>query len=686
MKLNFYSDKVFSISILLAISLSTTEVPLWISVISFILVTWRFLYEKYNLPKISPKFSSLIGLLVFAIVYLEYRSIFGQEESTSVLLGLTSVTILNYEKNRDKFLLTLLGFFLICIKSFFSIELMWIPIGLISFTGIWYSLLSKTKSDKYKLLFKIWLRSLPLLAVLFLAFPRFVIFQKERVRKYYNKSGFSESLNPGQVSELAMQNQTVFRVQFDVDTKISKPQFSIKTQDLYWRGSILTLAHGLSWTKDISRIKKVPPKSFTSTDNVIPIKYSVVLDTLNIRNIFPLDTPVQILSSSIPIQPLVNHLYILAETPDPQVHFEALSLLPQQDFSLASLYSDENNLEINNLADPYSEEYSYYTKVPALPEKSQKLVESINQRFSTPEEKLLAVIHFFKDSDLIYTLKPGFYKNNIDDFLFDRKKGFCEHFTAAFSTLTRALGIPSRVIVGYHGGQYNSFGNFWTVSQKDAHAWTEVYLNGSWQRIDPTSLVAPLRLSIGGYEFFSLSEEEQILFAKQTEFTKKTSFFNIFDDVTNLFEDINYRWTLMLLNFDLQFQMQFLKQFKGHWSVAVIFALLILSFIFFNRQKTKKSLLSNKHLMYDFIIEIENWARQNDIPIKTSHSPLDSLRIIALQYPDLQNILTQVSHTYENVVYKNTPIHNEDSAAVNALKKQWQLALKSINASSSSLN
>jgi hypothetical protein len=84
----------------------------------------------------------------------------------------------------------------------------------------------------------------------------------------------------------------------------------------------------------------------------------------------------------------------------------------------------------------------------------------------------------------------------VDEFLFETRTGYCEHFASAFAFLMRAAGIPSRIVGGYLGGEYNEFGGYWTVRQADAHAWVEVWLpQTGWMRVDPTLAVAPERLT-----------------------------------------------------------------------------------------------------------------------------------------------------------------------------------------------
>jgi hypothetical protein len=107
-----------------------------------------------------------------------------------------------------------------------------------------------------------------------------------------------------------------------------------------------------------------------------------------------------------------------------------------------------------------------------------------------------AVLTKFNREKFFYTLQPPSLGDHpADEFLFDTKKGFCEHFASAFTVLVRAAGIPARVVTGYQGGEYNEMGEYLLVRQSDAHAWSEVWLEGQgWVRVDPTAAVAPERI------------------------------------------------------------------------------------------------------------------------------------------------------------------------------------------------
>ncbi len=98
-----------------------------------------------------------------------------------------------------------------------------------------------------------------------------------------------------------------------------------------------------------------------------------------------------------------------------------------------------------------------------------------------------------------YTLEPPrLAEHPVDEFLFDTKKGFCEHYAGSFVFLMRAAGIPARVVTGYQGGEVNPITRQLVVRQSEAHAWAEVWFDElGWVRADPTFAVSPLRINRG---------------------------------------------------------------------------------------------------------------------------------------------------------------------------------------------
>jgi hypothetical protein len=131
--------------------------------------------------------------------------------------------------------------------------------------------------------------------------------------------------------------------------------------------------------------------------------------------------------------------------------------------------------------------------------RSVALAEELRQAAPSDADFVQAVLARFREEAFVYTLQPPLLGGGhpVDEFLFRTRRGFCEHYASAFTLLARAAGIPARVVTGYLGGEMNPFSDRLVVRQSDAHAWSEVWLEGrGWTRVDPTAAVAPERIEL----------------------------------------------------------------------------------------------------------------------------------------------------------------------------------------------
>ncbi|MBA4742438.1 MAG: transglutaminase domain-containing protein [Azoarcus sp.] len=114
-------------------------------------------------------------------------------------------------------------------------------------------------------------------------------------------------------------------------------------------------------------------------------------------------------------------------------------------------------------------------------------------------QSLERVLAWFSTNALTYTLAPPLLEDDpVDEFLFDARRGFCEHFSSAFVFMMRTAGVPARVVTGYQGGSVNRVDGTLVVRQSDAHAWAETWLpERGWVRVDPTALSVPSRIESG---------------------------------------------------------------------------------------------------------------------------------------------------------------------------------------------
>jgi hypothetical protein len=143
---------------------------------------------------------------------------------------------------------------------------------------------------------------------------------------------------------------------------------------------------------------------------------------------------------------------------------------------------------------------SWYQRLPdASNPRTQAIAKQMRGAAGSDKDYIEAVLSKFNEEEYFYTLQPPpLGSHSVDRFLFDTRRGFCEHYASAFAVMMRAADVPTRIVLGYQGGEINPIGGHMIVRQSDAHAWNEVWLEGhGWYRIDPTAAVAPERIDFG---------------------------------------------------------------------------------------------------------------------------------------------------------------------------------------------
>ena len=182
------------------------------------------------------------------------------------------------------------------------------------------------------------------------------------------------------------------------------------------------------------------------------------------------------------------------------------------------------------------------------------------------------MLDWFRNEPFVYTLAPPPLEGDIvDDFLFDTRRGFCEHYAGAFVVLLRAAGIPSRVVTGYQGGEINPTGDYMIVRDSDAHAWAEALLDGVWQRFDPTAAVAPSRIESGLGA--ALPQEEPVPYLARLDMTW----------LKNLrlhWDAVNYQWQRGVVGFNVQRQHDVLRDLglerATPWQIVALVAAMVI--------------------------------------------------------------------------------------------------------------
>lgn len=283
------------------------------------------------------------------------------------------------------------------------------------------------------------------------------------------RTGLGQSMEPGSVQELLIDDSPAFRVNFDGPLP--------PRAQLYWRGPVLWHFDGRAWTHpEFFASGRQSGELQTSGPN---IRYEVTLEPTDRHWLLALDMPVSVPEDAV----RGADMSVVSRTP-------VTSLLRYHAVS-APHYRLEPTLDAVHR--------SLALQLPSgFDPRARALAQSWRQDLRSDDAIIGAALQLFHNA-FFYTLNaPLLGRDSVDDFLFDTRRGFCEHYASSFTFLMRAAGIPARVVTGYQGGYYNATGNYLIVRQSDAHAWTEVWLEGrGWVREDPTAAVSPQRVELG---------------------------------------------------------------------------------------------------------------------------------------------------------------------------------------------
>ncbi len=309
--------------------------------------------------------------------------------------------------------------------------------------------------------------ALPLALVGFWLFPRLPAPLWGLPENAVARTGISESMSPGDWIDLLANDRPAFRVRFDGPTPPS--------DTLYWRGPVLTRFDGREWSRN-EWLGGFPAPALPSAPANGGIAYTLTLEPTDRRYVFALESP----AGWSPELELGFDASLRSRTPLRALSQHRLRALPPQPYE--PMLDRGLRQSLLRLPDGYN---------PRTLQRAREWREA-----SADDRAYIQRVLAWFNAEHAYSISaPPLGRHTADEFLFDTREGFCEHFSSAFVILMRGAGIPARVITGYTGGVPNRVGGYWVVRQMDAHAWSEVWLDGEgWVRVDPTAAVAPERI------------------------------------------------------------------------------------------------------------------------------------------------------------------------------------------------
>ena len=307
---------------------------------------------------------------------------------------------------------------------------------------------------------------LPFALAAFWLFPRLAAPLWGVPERAIARPGLSGEMSPGQWLDLMTDDSPALRARFFGAVPAM--------QQMYWRGPVLWDYDGRTWTES-PWLRNIPPAEVARG----PARwdYEVAIEATDRRELVALDLP---LAAPPGAQLSLDHVLHVRRPLASLTRWRMRSAPP-------SAYEPELKATLRRLA----------LRLPAgFDPRTHALARAWRAEAGGDDAAIVRRALDWIRSDFGYTLDtplPG--RHAVDEFLFDTRAGYCEHFSSSFVVLMRAAGIPARVVTGYVGGYRNPIGDYWLVRRSDAHAWVEVWLDGTgWTRVDPTAAVAPERI------------------------------------------------------------------------------------------------------------------------------------------------------------------------------------------------
>jgi transglutaminase-like putative cysteine protease len=626
---------------LLAAAPHLLRMPVWISLLVLAMAGARLLQLRVRSNPTNKWLLALVAVAAAGGILLQYRTLFGRDAGVSLLVIMLALKLLETRTRRDGMLLGFLGCFLLVTNFlhsqtiptaaymlFCAWMLVTVLIGM-QYTGDWPGWRQPLRRAGVLML-----QGVPLMTVLFLLFPRvqgplWGLPQDA----YAGLSGLSDNMSPGSLNSLILSDAVAFRAEFR-DGHTPDPK------DLYWRGPVLWDYDGRTWTA---------PRIVQNTEELPAgeplVEYTVTLEPHNKRWLFALEFPGQRPPRSI----ATRDMQLLSFTPvRSRLRYDMRS-------SVGAAYGA-------------GDDQSVLSRSLRLPDDSNPRTAAFaaELRRKHPDNRNLvaAVLAMFRNENFVYTLSPPLLgAQPVDEFLFDTRRGFCEHYASAFTVLMRAAGIPARVVTGYLGGEVNPVGGYVLVRQADAHAWAEIWLeNIGWIRVDPTAAVSPARVERGIASALPRSDPLPMFVRGD---------FKLLQRMRLTWDSVTYAWNQWVLGYTPERQRRFLSHLgfsEAAWQTMSVLLMVFAGIaVLFGAALALRDLRSARpdpaRLAYDRFCR--TLARRG-LTRGAAEGPRVFARRAAQQRPDLAEVIAEITGLYVRLRYGG----DTDAGRLQALKQR----------------
>lgn len=516
-----------------------THLPLWIIGLWLGSAAWRIQIFRMRARYPNAWAKGALMLAAAVGVFLSRGSLIGLDAGVVLLIAAFVLKLLEMRTRRDALVLVFLGFFVVVTAYLFDDSMLMAFYSLLPVTALLAALIGLQQSSvatqpwpTARLAGSMLLQALPVMVLLFVFFPRMGPLWSLPVPNDKATTGLSNSMTPADIADLSRSAALAFRASFTGDTP--------PRSELYWRALTLDQFDGRRWSQS-DYAEFAPGAQWQKQGEAL--SYSIVMQPSAQRWLFALD---------------------VAETDLQQTRqMSDFRLQRRQPVDRSLIYEVTSWPQALRELQPTQQTLRRALQLPQQGEpRSRAWAAQLKREYPQPEQMVQALLSHFNREPYAYTLRPPTLGvNNIDDFLFETRSGFCAHYAGAMTYVLRAAGIPARVVAGYQGGEFNPAGNYVQVRQFDAHAWVEYWQAGQgWVSVDPTFQVAPERIDMGLEE--ALAGEQSFL--EDSPFSplryRNLSWLN---ELRLAWDNVNYGWQRWVLGYQSQQQLEFLQRWLG---------------------------------------------------------------------------------------------------------------------------
>ena len=526
--------------------------PVWASLLAAGLMLWRGWLAFKGRPLPTRWVLAVPLVIAVAGTLYTHRTILGRDAGVTLIVMLLALKMLELRARRDALVVFFLGFFTMLSNFFYSQSLFTAAAMLVALLGLLTALVNAHMpvgrpplSQALRTAGTMALLGAPIMAALFMLFPRMAPLWGMPSDTMSGRSGLSGVMKVGNIAELALDDTVAMRVRFDTPDGAAPPQ-----SNLYFRGPVFGTFDGVEWHPVSPRPGDYSQARANTVANLRvqgqPVRYEVTLE--------PHQRPWLLLLDAAVDKPAVAGMDTFMT--------QDLQWLTTRALTDVVRYKAESYTQFAHGPSTPNAALRTYTELPTgFNPRTLALAQQLrndpalnpNPAQDITEALVNAALARLRTGGYVYTLEPGVYgQHTADEFWFDRKEGFCEHISSAFVVLMRALDIPARIVTGYQGGDRNPVDGLWTVRQSDAHAWAEVWLSGrGWVRVDPTGAVSPGRTGA-----FQRLRAPQGAFATAMGTVISPG---LAQNLRSVWEAVNNSWNQWVLNYTQSRQLDLLK-------------------------------------------------------------------------------------------------------------------------------